>query len=392
MPKQTFLLPAAIARRAPDPVFAEDHGITRHILFVPVRNVPNGIPMDANARLPNIDRHVYREVEDSLLNKDVVEGTFHLKHKGITVLAEKVEQDGKDMYGVTISSSQGIVDGGHTYELIKKHLVEGDLPENQFVKFEILTHIPQEWIPEIAGGLNTSVQVQAMSLANLAEKFEWIKEELHEEPYFKKISWKENEEGDIDARDIISFMTCFNIDQFPNNKDTHPIVAYERKSLALQLFLKYPDTYKRLRPILKNILVLHDTIRRDSREYWNDTGGKFGHFAFVEQRKKGFTFPFTGEQSEFRLMNGALFPMLAAFRWMVEEDPKTKKIRWKGGFREVLRLWRSCAHELVKATKQANDEYGRNPNAIGKSRSHWSNLYRNVAMRYFMAKSDRGSE
>jgi hypothetical protein len=110
--------------------------------------------------------------------------------------------------------------------------------------------------------------------------------------------------------------------------------------------------------------------------------GKYGNLSFVESKARGeFTFPFTSETNKYRLMNGALYPMLGAFRWMVDKDPKTGKSRWRGGFRNVLRLWESAAAELLRATVQTSVELGRNPNAIGKSRNHWSNLYTRVALR-----------
>jgi hypothetical protein len=108
--------------------------------------------------------------------------------------------------------------------------------------------------------------------------------------------------------------------------------------------------------------------------------------AFVETRKKGFALPFLGQTTEQRLMSGALYPILAAFRWMVEEDPKTGLYRWRGGFSMVEKLWKASAAELLKMTKQASDELGRNPNAVGKSRNHWANLFARVAMRDLSAR------
>jgi len=100
-------------------------------------------------------------------------------------------------------------------------------------------------------------------------------------------------------------------------------------------------------------------------------------------------FPFIAKQGEYRLMNGALYPILGAFRWMVEVEPKKGKARWRGGFSNVLRLWEASAAELLRLTVQTNAEHGRNPNAMGKSRSHWSNLYTRVAFRYLQSKVDR---
>ena len=240
----------------------------------------------------------------------------------------------------------------------------------------------------MAGGLNTSVQVQPMSLNRLEGLFDWLKDELKGAPY--SIAWRENEEGVIDARDLVSLLTCFNIFRFPNGQDEQPVIAYEKKSEALSQFENHPDEYKRLRPLVKDILVLHDTIRRESRTALNELGGRFGSLAFVEEKRRGeFVFPFTGRTAKYRLMNGALYPMLASFRWMVDEDPKTGLARWRGGFEKVLERWEGSAPELMRMTAQASAELGRNPNAIGKSRNHWANLHARVAMRDLMTAGTR---
>jgi hypothetical protein len=360
----------------------------RHFLFVPVVDVPPDLPTDPNARVPNIRRSVYREVRDSLLSGD---GRFHLKHKGITVVAQSVEKKSDAVYVVHLEEGQGVLDGGHTYSLILAEQAKGSLPSNQFVKFEVITRAPSEWIAEMAGGLNTSVQVQDMSLDNLAGKFDWIKEILKGESYETAIAWRENEDKEFDGRDLVSLLTCFNIDAFPNDvSDTQPVVAYEKKSAALKLYEDNPESYRKLKPLVKDILILHDLIRADARAHWNEDGGKFGALAFVETRKKGFPLLFRGGSVEYRLMSGALFPILAAFRWMVERDPKTGLFRWRGGFDQVKRLWAESAMELLKMTKQASDELGRNANAVGKSRNHWANLFARVAMRDLAARMERG--
>ena len=389
MANSSFTFAVAFARRVPDPVFHNDHGSERHILFVPVRAVPRNLPLDPNARIPNLRRRIYQEVESSLLNKNTTPGSFHLKHKGITLVAESVNKHGEGTYNVELGRGHGIVDGGHTYELIVKNLENPKLPERQFVKFEILTGIPNEWIVDIAGGLNTSVQVQQFALDNLARKFNWIKNALKREPYFSTIAWKENQDGESDARDIISILTCFNTELFPNSSnggDANPVVAYEKKSKALELFEQNMDSYKRLRPILKDILVLHDTIRLQAQRFHNADGGKYGNLSYVESKQVGFDFPFISAQSEYRLMSAALYPILGAFRWMVEVDAKTKKAHWRGGFKNVLKLWESSAAELLRITQQKNEEEGRNPNAIGKSRTHWSNLYSRLALREMQSR------
>lgn len=386
----SFRFRPVVARRLPDPNFKKQYNTEFHVFVVPVRAVPKDLPLDPNARRPNTNKRVYRMVEQSLLGVDAEPGTFHLKNKGITIIAKSVEQRG-DYYEVEmIAGSHGIVDGGHTHELIVKNQDNPDLPEDQFVVIEVRTGIPDAWIPDIAGGLNTSVQVQDMSLDNLKGAFEWIRQELKKAPYFGEIAWSENDKGEYDARDLVSLLMTFNVELFPNDKDEHPVAAYEKKSTALKMFEDKGDSFKRMRHILPDILTLHDTVAQSARELWNKAtpGGKGGNLSFIETKKKGlFKFHFKGETDHYRLMGGALYPILGALRWYVEMDPKTLEMKWRNGFPAVLKAWKRDGAELLKATKQMSDELGRNPNAIGKSRPHWANLHTIVAKKDLMARA-----
>lgn len=382
-----FTIVAPYSRRMPDPVWPD---VQRHIMYVQVKDVPSDLPMGANPRGQNTDKMVYRQVEDSLMAED---GMFHLKHKGITVVASSVElaEGSKDTYIVEFDetpSKQGVLDGGHSYRIIMEN--HDDLPDDQFVKFEILTGVDPEWIPDIAGGLNTSVQVQPMSLFNLKEQFDWIKDELKDEPYFNSIAWRENDPGEYDAREIISLIYLFDVFSYPNSDMTRfPITAYSSKAAVLKEFAKNQDEFKKLRPILKDVLFLADTMSFQAKELYNEAnpGGKGGRVHFIEHRDGGsraFHFTFLQKDGHDRLMNGALYPMLASFRWMVEEDPKTGLARWKKPFSEVLQMWEESAGSLFVSSMEMGRDLGYNVNALGKNKTHWANLYRAIAMKDLM--------
>ena len=99
-----------------------------------------------------------------------------------------------------------------------------------------------------------------------------------------------------------------------------PVSAYARKSDVLKWFEAEPQQYQRLRPIAKDIFRLHDLIGYESKDMYNDAvKGKFGRWSFVETKKPG-PYVFTGQTPSHQLMGGALFPILGAFRWMVEQD------------------------------------------------------------------------
>jgi hypothetical protein len=398
MSNTVFTFKALVSRRIPDPTFP---GCVRHIFLCRCEDMPEGLPKGANPREQNIDRGIYRDIMRSLLNEDCTPNTFHLKNKGITILAEEViKSDNDEQLQVRFAASdQGIVDGGHTYEIIlrgKGDIADlnsaGDAAIKQYVKVEVLTGVYNGLTAEIAGGLNTAVQVQRMSLADLGKEFDWIKEELQKKNFLQHVAFKQNEAKDFDARDIIRLLDLFNISEFPNNGTSYPIRAYTSKEGVLKHYLTkegstytYVENYKKLSPILNEILILHDTISAEGRDLYNEGGGRRGgRLKFIESGKlrTAFKFPFISDERQYRLSGGALLPMLGAFRAAVNSCPVSNKISWNGGFDHVLSIWRETARDLMEATQETSEELGRNPNAIGKSKKHWAFLH-HIALRRF---------
>jgi hypothetical protein len=393
--KQDFEFVVRFARRIPDPLH---EGSERHIFLCNVENLPAQLPKHPNPRAQNIDRGIWSEIRKHLLNEEGTANTFHLKNKGITLVASGVRKVNDEKYVLSFGDKDGILDGGHTYELIVASQPEireynGSTPEDpiqQFVKIEVLTGVERELLTELAGGLNTAIQVQKWSLENLKGRFEWIKDELALEPYFKQIAFKENEKDAMwDIRDIIVLLDLMNVGLFPNEKGEHPVRAYSSKSTVLDYYVEHVGEYEALRPILKDVLKLFDIVRAEGPELHNEAGGKAGKLSFVESRSSPYAFPFMSkgnkvEQRKMRLVTAAAYPMLAAFRWCVELNPKTGKARWTIPFKDVLAVWHASGAELMKATQGTNEANGRKANAIGRNGMHWNNLHNIVAKHSLM--------
>ena len=148
--------------------------------------------------------------------------------------------------------------------------------------------------------------------------------------------------------------------------------------------------FRRLRPIMKQIFALHDIIQIGFAPVHVKSGGKARSLKIMDKKpedsKHYFHFTFNGKKARERLQTGALYPILAAFRWMVEED-SAENYRWRGGFENVLRRWEDTAPDLVRKTFERSKELGGNSNAIGKSRTHWDTLHQTVGFRDLMAKA-----
>lgn len=381
------IIKSGYSRKYPDPLnqslTGDPYNIEHHTLLCRATDVPSNIPKDPNPREQRIDYSIYKKVKESL--EDSEDLSFHLKNKGITILAHKVEYSSdKKVATVYFSNGDGIADGGHTYEIILSSLSSGTCPDGQYVKFEVLTGVPRDMIVDITGGLNTAVQVQDASLANLEGKFEWVKETLKDMPYASSITYKQNEKGEYDIRDILSFLTLFNINKFSNSK--HPKDAYVSKAKCLNLFNEDPNSFKMLQPILKDILYLRDYIDLKGRQLYNSAkGGSAGAMkGLYASRKRGkYKFIFINEEEQFKMYDGALYPILGAMRFLVEQKNGNNVYSWKiGSLEKVKSFFDEIAPDLIATTYNTSITHGRKPNAIGKDDNHWDNLYKTVALHY----------
>lgn len=385
---QKVIIKSEYTRKYPDPlnqdVSGDPYNIEHHILVSRAIDVPSGIPKDPNPREQRIDYSIYKMVRESLEDADDL--SFHLKNKGITILAHKVDYSpDKRVATVYLGESDGIADGAHTYEIILAAQGNETCPKGQYIKFEVITGIPREMRVDITGGLNTAVQVQPASLANLEGHFEWVKETLRGMPYADKIAYKQNENAPYDIREILGLLTLFNVNKFSTTK--HPKEAYVSKAKCLDMYLDDPDSFKMLNPLLKDILYLHDYVHIRGKERYNAVkGGKAGKMTgvYTERRKRGkHLFHFMSVEADQKLYDGALYPILGALRFLVEQKPGDDVYSWKlGSFGEVKDFFDDIAPELITTTYNQSVIYGLKPNPIGKDENHWDNLYKTVALHY----------
>lgn len=407
-------LRCAQARRIQDPVTKGD----RHFFVIDVNEIPDDIPLGPNPREQDIDKTVYKKIARSLLNEYGEPNAFFVKNKGITILAAAVERRGTESDGhfdvFFDSPKHGIVDGGHTYRIITENretlLDKSADPENglqQYVEVRVLTGSRLDGlVTDIAEGLNTSVQVQEATLANLAGHFEWVKRALAGSPMANMVAYKQNEDKPYTALDILSIGDLFNIADFPKEGDSYPTRAYDSPNRLLKAYLNevkdrekareegrnIPEVgrWEKLSHILPDILTLYDLVASTGVDMYNDGGGKKGRrLSWVrgnrasKSRKTGeitykeVTYPFhflstTGSAS---LYQGALMPMVGAFRCMIKENAETGFYEWEGGFDAVKKLWGEVGKTLMERTQNTSEELGRKPDAIGKSQNHWGVLF-----------------
>ena len=141
-----------------------------------------------------------------------------------------------------------------------------------------------------------------------------------------------------------------------------------------------------LKPILKDILYLVDYVGVKGREKYNEemygrAGGMKGVYA---ARKRGkYDFIFMKTQDAFKMYDGALYPILGALRFLVEQKRGDTVYSWKlGSLDEVKKFYDEVASKVIATTYNTSLTYSGKPNPIGKDDNHWDNLYKTVALHY----------
>lgn len=375
-------------RKQPTP--ADEKGKGKYHLVVNVADVPPELNewRALNIRDPKEQIRVPKEIRDSLRDKP---SEFYFKNRGLLVIADEVTFDNKTNMAELRFSDQfmnGLADGGHTYRVIQNH-VEG-LSEDErkeieaFVSMECLEGFKtREEVVPVIEARNNSTPVQEQSTLELLGSFDKIKEILKNKPYAPRIFYKQYEEAlgdtpkDIDIKEILSYLICFDTEGFDDK--VHPIKAYSSRTAVVDHFKENRDRLEKYIPLLPEILELRDTIYLRLPQVYNKSkkgadggkGGKFGKLKGVDKVERGPNeeLIFMGEQSEFRIPSGFIYPILASFRNLVQVE--TKKCSWKG---DPFKLFNDLEEDLVTIVGEQALSL-KNPNALGKDAATWRLCY-----------------
>lgn len=383
MLEKTMVVKDSSFRKLDDPF--ENGKSRKYVFYVKVDDVAEGIPMTTNPRDQKLTSTVAKAITDSLTSND---GYFHLKNRGIVVSAQKVNYNNKTGK-VTIyfenTQYHGNIDGGHTYKIVCDHKGEN---LDQYVQFEIMTGV-EDIIENLAEARNTSVQVDEKSMAELAQKFDPIKEALEGMPFYRRIAFRQNQssvdektgrnEKMIDAREVVAIINMFNVDKFTGSN--HPIQAYSSKAKMLSIYLSDVESYRKYVNIIPDIFDLYDEIEQEFAKAYNEAGGKYGRKKYsgfkdgnvIAKSKFGL------HELQYKIPDGIMYPVVAAFRSLVKFNESTGKYEWNSGV-NPLKIWDKCKTELASKVMSFASSIGDNPNAVGKDQNVWDLAYMTVLL------------
>jgi|GEM_PF-411861 len=414
-----FRIPASqeFTRSIKDPYHlgvSDSAGISFIHSLVKVRHFPSGqIPDDVNPRSHEVIR--MRSKIPSAIETTLVEDPkhFHLLNRGCLIVAKKAWYNNRTKmlhFIIESKDDHGMVDGATTDRVLARlkdnvleadfeTLEEAEVPEyfkQAYLHLEIVSgDIDQDLRIKLADARNTSMQVKEFSLEDLGGGFQWLKDIIESSRFKGKIRYRENEPNPVDIRTVLALLTLFHPYWLEKNRD--PIVAYTGKGSVLKMYtdLEHRDGYKRLSPLVLDILALFDEIHvgfehaYKSANATNGKGSKFGRrkeVKYIPSTAKPKTLDLTGMQTSYVVPDGWLYPVIGSLRMLVDWPSNAEvEVRW---VTDPFKFFAENGPELVSMLVEKSEELGRNPNATGKSKGVWQGLRDRVANHLLIMEND----
>lgn len=283
--------------------------------------------------------------------------------------------------GLSDKTLHGVVDGAHTLRAILDSQLWDDSPGSAWVFVKCVTGIDATEIAEIAGGLNTSQQVDLKSLENLREHFEKLKRKLEGESYGSKIAYKMNEDKPVDVREVLYYLAVFDGSVYSDK--AHPVALFGRKEGIVRRFADQASevegaghSFDVLISKAPEILRLRDLIEKKVLERL-DGRYKAGRGTRVRsQSNKNNPLIFLDETVDGRVPLGWIMPLLAAFRANVKWNKPKGTFSWILPLDELLD---ACIEDLVAGIKEIHAQENSRPEYVGRNSLAWRISYDTVS-------------
>ena len=381
--------PAKQVKKMDNPVSElTKEGSKKYVCYVKLQDVPVkfGDWMRTNPRDQKLTTNVAKEIAKSIESGCK---NFHEKNRGIVMSVDKFAYDNKTgLVKVILSDPEihGNIDGGHTLKIILKKQINNELLFEQYVFFEFFTGISSP--VELAEARNQSIQVDQRSIEELNRSFEPIKKALKNENYFNRIAFKQNQHvGDkniIDVREIIAILNMFNQSIYPKESDAQPIQSYTGKEASLNRFLRLKDSrdqiIKNMTPIIPDIFQIWEMVETtfaDKGNTVNRTYRKKKMSKYVGEDDIINYSVFGNQPMNYVLPKGLIFPIVAAFRALVQVDKSTQEYSW---IISPEIIWDKLGGKMINIIMTSAEDLSDSPDAVAKSPNTWDLLYKEILL------------
>lgn len=384
MQSVTLRFPAAEVRRLPDPNQPNASEVYFHTRVdqLPVAALSQW--KDVNPREVDTKTKVYKDIVETLR---VAPDSFRRRNRGLTITAEVTHYDEKKKEIRIVLSDRkihGLVDGGHTLCAAGEGQAgQFEALSDAYVNVRIVLGVQTlDDIVDVAGGLNTSQQVNLAALANLERHFDDLKEVLKPMPCYEQVAWKMNEPKPIDVREILYYLAVFDCSKYPHDSNKHPTAIFGRKEGLVKEFTaemsglgEHTYSFKSLIPMANQILILRDKLEAEVLQV---IGGKTNA---AKKVRNGFLYflnqgaPTNSRNESLELSTGWLMPMLGGFRANVKWDQPKGRFSWKMDINELLAR---ALPKLIEHVKDVHIRENSKPEYVGRSSTAWRGCYETV--------------
>lgn len=425
---------------------ALDDGTHRKwVLVVAARDLPRDLPLDANARVPNVIKNpTCGEMRETLLTRPEL---FQIFNGGMvcTATAVDVKQEGSEQWvdvAFDQDQLQGIVNGGHTYgtllHVIHDHAIyaEGaplktvlakrdkaadhmDLAplledeeklaeriararDRALVQLELVAPVSEpDLLAQIARARNLSQSVDQTALQNLAGKYDLMKRVLGEAPppfgqhFIDRVVWKTNQEvpegsTEVPVKTLIHLLALMNTRIYPPEKNKIANEVYVRSGVVVREFgeCEGDDSafYDKLTELLPEFIKLYDHIYLTLPETnpsfpWADGKPPTER----KRRKTSFTTPLLAKACSSKVSGAFVWPVFSAFRQLLVQNGDG--LRFKTN---PIELFDQKKAELSSTVQTAFENAGRVVQQVGKATDAWIRLEGQIQMEMMIRERIRG--
>jgi hypothetical protein len=359
--------------------------------LLPFSEVNKLVPGNANVRRPKESSNPYREMIKTVEKNP---RAFHVKNRGITFICASFEvtqpnsggtrhlnihlenDDDVDLLDTEVTDARkvGIGDGGHTFAVISDTMARIDTLKGidgwsePYARVRFMTSKAAYVSPEeMVEALNTSTQVKEHTMEEYRNEFQPLKDILTSSGFdIKNISFRENDAGKWDIRDILQRLGCF-------LKDKPAIGAqlYRSKGKALKMYIdaKTRSDFLALEDVMVDVAFLPEYIESQFSSKENmKTRNRFGGLAVVDKLRDEFVYPSLGYRTNHRLDLAASLPLAGAFRELLQADPKTGKLTWIVDWKEAFKR---TADDLYRALTSCYAT-AKTGHALGSDPTYWT--------------------
>lgn len=362
-----------------------EHGEGRFQFYVVVDDELRG-PMEqiedakltrVNPREPDLIGPIMRDVEDTWFTSPE---EFHRVCRGWLIVAEAIKynaDDGVVELTFTDDRRQGLLDGGHVFAKVLKHLLpstydstaeeeqtdardeaevdsveiddeaEDQRARKRHIYVEVHTGLNLQQSALLGKGRNTSRMVPDYAFKAMQGEFDSLAaaiKKLNSAFSDNCLAIKPNQhiEGlpdfrEVSVLEVIQLMWALDATHY--DSDNHPLQSYKNKGKAGEFYVQHEDEMNAMLPIIGDILELYDILRRDipvayaaaqtNPRRWNKLLAGQGEKVSSRQTDALYWLDHTGKTKVLRAPNAVFFPMLSAFRAALVNE--NGNYTWVGG-------------------------------------------------------------